>query len=38
LKYARNLKGNPVKVNPNYGNAIAFQAPFGAQLGFRLKF
>ena len=38
LKYARNLKGNPIKVNPNYGNAIAYQQPFGAQLGFRLKF
>lgn len=38
LDYARNLSGNPVAKNPNYGKAIAYQAPFSAQLGFRLKF
>jgi hypothetical protein len=38
LAHARNVENRPVKVNPNYGNAVAFQAPFSAQLGFRLKF
>ena len=38
LQHARNTDGNPVKVNPNFGNVVAYQAPFGAQIGFRLKF
>jgi hypothetical protein len=38
LDYARNMKGGPVTKNPNYGQPIAFQMPFSAQLGFRLKF
>ncbi|MES2504467.1 MAG: carboxypeptidase regulatory-like domain-containing protein [Myxococcota bacterium] len=38
LDYAVNTSGKPVTKNPNYGNAVAFQAPFSTQVGFRLKF
>ena len=38
LKHAVNINGNPVKVNPNFGNTSYFQAPFSAQVGFRVKF
>lgn len=38
LDHARNINGNPINKNPNYGQALAFQAPFSTQVGFRLKF
>lgn len=38
LEHARNTSGNPIAKNPNYGQALAFQAPFSTQVGFRLKF
>ncbi len=38
LDYATNVDGNPITKNPNYGKAVAFQAPFSTQLGFRLRF
>ena len=38
LDYAYNTNGKVVTKNPNYGQPIAFQAPFSTQVGFRLKF
>ncbi len=38
LPHARNINGNAITKNPNYGQALAFQAPFSTQVGFRLKF
>lgn len=38
LKYLKNAQGNPVRVNPNYKNAVAYQSPFGMQVGFKVKF
>lgn len=38
LAHLRNDAGAPVKVNPNFGKPTSFQAPFSAQVGFRLKF
>jgi hypothetical protein len=38
LKYAKNLNGQPVKLNNNWGHAINYQAPFYTRLGLRLMF
>jgi len=38
LKYAKNLNGQPINKNPNFGRALAYQAPFHARLGLRLTF
>jgi hypothetical protein len=38
LKFAKNLFGQPLTRNPNYGNAVAYQAPISTRLGLRLSF
>jgi len=38
LGYARNINGQPVNVNPNFGKAISYQAPIHGRLGLRLLF
>jgi hypothetical protein len=38
LKFAKNLGGQPVAVNPNYGRTLVYQTPFHARLGMRLTF
>lgn len=38
LPFARNISGQPIAVNPNFGQAIAFQAPIHGRLGLRILF
>jgi Carboxypeptidase regulatory-like domain len=38
LKFAKNVNGQPVTKNQNFGNALAYQAPFSGRLGLRLNF
>lgn len=38
LRYAKNVTGAPVKVNPNFGRPLAYQLPFHARLGLRVLF
>jgi hypothetical protein len=39
LKYAKNgFTGAPIAVNPNFGHATAYQAPFHGRLGVRVTF
>ena len=38
LKYAKNASGQPITKNPNFGNALSYQAPFHARLGLRVLF
>jgi hypothetical protein len=38
LKFAKNASGQPVTKNQNFGNALAYQAPFSGRLGLRLNF
>jgi hypothetical protein len=38
LKYAKDVTGAPLQKNANFGNALAYQAPFHARLGLRLTF
>ena len=38
LKYAKNVSGAPIAKNPNYGQPLAYQAPFNGRLGLRLTF
>jgi hypothetical protein len=38
LKFAKNINGAPLSKNPNFGQAIATQAPFSTRLGVRLSF
>lgn len=38
LAVAKNVGGQAVNVNPNFGNARLFQAPFNARMGLRLLF
>jgi len=38
LKYAKNVNGAPITVNPNFGHATAYQAPFHGRLGLRVTF
>jgi hypothetical protein len=38
LKFAKNINGQPVAKNPNYGRALSYQAPFSTRLGLRMTF
>jgi hypothetical protein len=38
LAFAKDIGGNPLTKNPNYGHAIAYQLPFYSRLGLRLTF
>jgi outer membrane receptor protein involved in Fe transport len=38
LKCAKDITGQPIVVNPNYGHALAYQLPFHARMGLRLTF
>ena len=38
LTYARNINGQSVNVNPNFGKPISYQAPIHGRLGLRLLF
>ena len=38
LPYAKTINGSPVAKNPNYGHALAYQAPFRGRFGLRLTF
>ncbi len=38
LKYAKTYDGSPINKNKNFGQAIAYQAPFYTRLGLRLMF
>ncbi|HVZ85518.1 MAG TPA: TonB-dependent receptor [Polyangia bacterium] len=38
LKYAKNVAGQPITKNPNFGQPLAYQTPFNARLGLRLNF
>jgi hypothetical protein len=38
LKFAKTASGQPIGKNPNYGQPLAYQAPFNARLGLRLTF
>ena len=38
LKYAKDVSGAPIVVNPNYGHALLYQRPFNARFGLRLMF
>jgi hypothetical protein len=38
LKFAKSVSGQPIGKNPNYGQPLAYQAPFNARLGLRLTF
>lgn len=38
LKYAKNAAGLPIQKNPNFGQPLAYQAPFHGQMGLRLIF
>ncbi|HEY4395101.1 MAG TPA: TonB-dependent receptor [Polyangia bacterium] len=38
LKFAKNTSGQRIGTNPNFGQPLAYQAPFSARLGLRLTF
>jgi hypothetical protein len=38
LPFAKDVFGNPIVPNKNFGHPIAYQAPFHARLGLRLSF
>ncbi|HXU03370.1 MAG TPA: carboxypeptidase regulatory-like domain-containing protein [Polyangia bacterium] len=38
LKYAKDIGGNPIVKNPNYGNALLYQRPINGRFGLRLTF
>jgi hypothetical protein len=38
LKFAKNVSGQPVAKNANFGRPISYQAPFYSRLGLRLMF
>jgi hypothetical protein len=38
LKFAKNVGGQPISKNPNFGQPLAYQTPFNARLGLRLTF
>jgi carboxypeptidase family protein len=38
LKYAKNVAGQPVTVNPNFGKPLAYQTPFNGRVGVRITF
>ena len=38
LKFAKNISGQPLIKNPNFGQAVKTQAPFSTRLGLRLSF
>jgi hypothetical protein len=38
LKFAKDVGGNPIKVNANYGHPVAYQLPFHGRMGLRLTF
>jgi hypothetical protein len=38
LKFAKNIGGQPITKNPNFGQPLAYQTPFNARLGLRLTF
>jgi hypothetical protein len=38
LKFAKDIFGQPIQKNPNYGNALVYQLPFHARAGMRLTF
>jgi hypothetical protein len=38
LAHAKNIEGNPLSQNANFGRALAYQRPFNGRLGLRLGF
>ena len=38
LAFAKNVSGAPLTKNANFGNGIAYQAPFYSRFGLRLMF
>jgi hypothetical protein len=38
LKFAKNVSGQPLAKNPNFGQPLAFQAPISGRIGLRLTF
>ncbi len=38
LKYAKDIMGQPIVVNANYGHPTVYQVPFHGQMGVRLTF
>jgi hypothetical protein len=38
LKFARNVAGQPLTKNANFGNPLTYQAPISARLGVRMTF
>lgn len=38
LKFAKNLGGQPLPKNPNFGQPLAYQLPFHGRVGLRLTF
>jgi hypothetical protein len=38
LKYAKNIEGRPLPLNPNFGQGTVFQSPFHGRLGLRFLF
>jgi hypothetical protein len=38
LKFARNVAGQPLAKNANFGNPLTYQAPISGRLGVRMTF